>query len=170
MNSSFWKTSENLFALACLILSVLALLFIGSLVAAPKVLFGQSLTAITPSIFPSIILSMLAALSVFHLLLAARNHSDIDIDDGIVGWRRGAVFFGIMTIYGLILVPIGFILSSSLVLAVLGWFTGNRSVVQIIAISAIGPVLLYLGATRLLAVSLPELNFIEITISRLLGG
>ena len=37
------RTPESYFALACLVLSALALAFIGALVAEPKVLFGRSL-------------------------------------------------------------------------------------------------------------------------------
>lgn len=169
MTNSFWKKSENLFALGCLTLSVLAYLFLGSLIAQPKVLFGKSLTAITPSSFPSIVLGLLIFLCLVHLLLGARKQVTDDSEIGIAGWRRGGIFFGIMTVYGLLLVPLGFIISSTLAIAVLSWFTGNRSIVQIVLVALIAPVLLYLSATRLLAVSLPELNFIEIALSRLLG-
>jgi len=46
---------------------------------------------------------------------------------------------------------------------------GNRSPVQIALLSVLSPVLVYLAATRLLAVSLPELNANELLYSRLLG-
>jgi putative tricarboxylic transport membrane protein len=42
--------------------------------------------------------------------------------------------------------------------------------VQTAILSLTGPVLLYLAATRLLAVSLPELNVIELAYARMLGG
>ena len=170
MNSEFWKKSENAFVLVCLILSTLAFVFVNALIGKPKVLFGQSLTAITPSIFPSIVLALLAILCVFQLVLSLRKGPVSAAEIGIVGWKRGVVFFGIMTIYGLSLVPVGFVISSAVTLAVLSWFVGNRSIGQIILVSALAPLVLYLAATRLLAVSLPELNFIEIAISRLLGG
>lgn len=169
MTKSFWKKSESVFALTCLFFSMSAFMFIGSLVAKPKVLFGQSLTAITPSMFPSIVLGLLVVLCIVHLALRARNEDSMDEDEAVVGWGRGAVFFGIMTVYGLLMVPLGFITSSAVAVAVIGWYTGNRSVGQLIAVSAIGPLLLYLGATRLLAVSLPELNAVEIAIARILG-
>ena len=55
-------------------------------------------------------------------------------------------------------------------MAVIAWLVGNRSVVQIIFMSVVSPIALYLVATRLLAVSLPELDFIELFYSRMLGG
>lgn len=170
MKKSFWTTPETLFALVCFCLGALGYLFIGSLVAEPKVLFGRSLTAITPSMFPSIVLALLFIVCAVQLLLNFRNQSTSDAEGGLTGWRRGAVFFGIMTIYALLMVPLGFITSSAIAIAVLSWFIGNRSIVQITLLSVLSPFLLYLGATRLLAVSLPELNVIEIAISRLMGG
>ncbi|MEP5155377.1 tripartite tricarboxylate transporter TctB family protein [Planktotalea sp.] len=168
MNSSFIRKPENMFALVCLVFSTLGFVFMGALVAKPKVLFGQSLTAITPSIFPSIILGLLALLCLAHLIIAKRNFVPSN-EQGIIGIGRGAVFFSIMTVYGLVLVPLGFIISSSITIAVLSWYTGNRSKLQIALIAILAPIFLYLSATRLLAVYLPELDVIELAISRLLG-
>ena len=170
MNREFWKRSENAFVLVCLVLSAFSFVFVKTLVGKPKVLFGESLTAITPSIFPSIILALLVILCVFHLVLNVRKGPDGTDETKIVGLKRGAVFFGIMIVYGLCLVPVGFIISSGVTLAILSWFVGNRSIVQIVLVSSLAPVVLYLAATRLLAVSLPEQNFIEIAFARLLGG
>lgn len=170
MNKAFWKSAETLFVLACLVFSALAVAFLGALVAEPKVLFGRSLTAITPSLFPSIVL---VALLILSLILLASHFSAPPKNGaagGIVGWKRGAIFFGIMTAYALLMVPIGFYTSSALTLAVLSWFIGNRSIPQILLLALLAPLLLYLSATRLLAVSLPELNVIELGISRMLGG
>ena len=47
------------------------------------------------------------------------------------------------------------------------WLAGNRSVVQIVAVSIISPIALYLVATRGLAVSLPELSSIEFFYARI---
>jgi len=170
MNASFWKKPESVFTTVCLILSVLGCLFVHSLIGRPKVLFGESLTAITPSVFPSIVLALMAILCAGQLIFSFKNHQFDEAGEGIVGWRRGAVFFGIMTIYGLALVPLGFIISSGITIAALSWFVGNRVIWQIILVATTAPLLLYLAATRALAVSLPELNFIELAISRALGG
>lgn len=168
MKNSFWKKPETLFAVGGLCLGALGVLFLGTLIAEPKVLFGRSLTAITPSLFPSIVLTLLAILCAVQLLFSFRIASDLQGEDRIVGWRRGAVFFGVMTIYALIMGEIGFIISSALAIAVLSWYIGNRSILQIVLISILAPFLLYLAATRLLAVSLPELNAIQLGISQVL--
>jgi putative tricarboxylic transport membrane protein len=166
----FWTRPETLFSLAVLFLGALGFLFLGSLVAEPKVLFGRSLTAITPSLFPSIVLALLFLLSGLHVLSGVMARADDPNEGRLVGWRRGAVFFGVMTVYALLMEPIGFILSSALTIVVLSWFIGNRNVLQIALLAALAPVLLYIGATRLLAVSLPELVSVQLAIAKLFGG
>lgn len=166
MKTGFWQRPETLFALFCLCLGALGYVFLGSLVAPPKVLLGRSLTAIPPSLFPSIVLSLLFVLCAIQLVISFRAASASDEVDRIVGWRRGAVFFGIMTVYALVMVHLGFIISSALAIAALSLYIGNRSIVQIVLVAVIAPILLYLAATRLLAVSLPELNAIQLAIAQ----
>jgi len=170
MTREFWKKTENIFVSTCLVFSALGFVFINMLVGPPKMLFGKPLTTITPTSFPSIILGALTILCIADLYFSNRHKPDENEVIGLVGLQRGGVFFGIMAAYGLLMVPIGFTVSSTIALAVLSWFVGNRSFVQIVLVSALAPVLLYLAATRLLAVSLPELNAIELALSKLLGG
>ncbi|MEM5476311.1 tripartite tricarboxylate transporter TctB family protein [Pacificibacter sp. AS14] len=148
----------------------LSVVFIGQLVAAPKLLFGRSLTAISPSLFPIIALSCLAILSAAFFAWRMKNPEPADKEPMNFGsMKRGAMFFGLMTFYGLLMEPIGFWISSALSLALMSWLVGNRSILQIVALSFTGPALLYLAATRLLAVSLPELNSIELFYAQVLG-
>ena len=55
-------------------------------------------------------------------------------------------------------------------MAAISWIAGNRSILQICAVSIICPIGLYLVSTRGLAVSLPELSSIEFFYARLLDG
>ena len=150
--------------------SVLGLVFMSSMVAAPKLLFGRALTAIAPNLFPQIVLAAMAGLSAIVLIpmLRARDREPFA---GLTTreWQRGLVFFAIMTLYALTMQPFGFLISSALALTLISLHMGNRSVLQIVIVSILGPILLYLAATRLLAVSLPELNVLELAYSRLLG-
>lgn len=164
-------TPEIVVLTVLLVLSLLGLFFISSLVAPPKLLFGRSLSALAPSLFPSIIFTLLALLcAVILFLLNQQGGHEIQGGLTLAEWRRGAVFFGIMTLYALTMQPFGFLISSAIAIALLSWQMGNRSWVQTVLLSLAGPVLLYLAATRLLAVSLPELNVIELAYARLLGG
>lgn len=154
-----------------LLLSTLGLIFIGALVAPPKVLFGRSLTAIPPSLFPALVLGGLAVLSAILLIHRMRQPEGIRIPrtHRSSGQRRAIWLFAIMTVYALTMGPVGFLISSALSMAVIAYLIGNRSLIQIGLVSALSPVVLYLVATRLLAVSLPELSAIEFAYARLLG-
>ena len=86
-------------------------------------------------------------------------------EDGAVG--RVVMLFAVMLFYALSMSPLGFFLSSALSMVAVAWLAGNRSIVQIVAVSIISPVALYLVATRGLAVSLPELSAIEFFYARI---
>ena len=164
-------TPEIAVLTALLVLSLLGLVFMNALVAQPKLLFGRSLSALAPSLFPTIIFVALAALCTLLLVLLNRQGGhDSAPETGVGDWRRGVVFFGIMTLYALTMQPFGFLISSAISTTLLSWQMGNRSVIQTALLAVGGPILLYLAATRLLAVSLPELSVIEFAYARLLGG
>lgn len=165
------KSPALMFAIVLLVFAGLALVFIGYLVAEPKLLFGRSLTAIPPNLFPAIILGLLVLLCVLQISMQLKGVPFASGPAlGKAGWYRGIYFFAILTGYALLMVPLGFHISSIIAIALLSVQMGNRSIFQVALLSIGGPVLLYLGATRLLAVSLPELNIIELAYANLLGG
>ncbi|SOH94918.1 putative tricarboxylic transport membrane protein [Monaibacterium marinum] len=171
MNSTrFSFTAETYSLIVILVAAVLSLIFLGSLVATPRALFGQSLSAIAPSLFPGIVLTILSALCIATLILFKADPTE-QVEERLTGqqWQRAFVFFGIMILYGLTMVPLGFLISTAIATTLISLQMGSRSVLQIGGISLVGPVLLYLAATRLLAVSLPELNAIEVAYSSLLN-
>ncbi len=155
-----------LFVLACV-----SLLTLNYLVAPPKVLFGRSLTAIPPWLFPAIVISMLAILCAIWLAILARHKNETASEPGLSeGVFRAVALFAIMTFYALAMSPLGFLISTVISLSAISWLVGNRSILQIAVLSIVSPIALYLVATRLLAVSLPELSPIEFAYSRILGG
>ena len=163
-------TPEVVMTTILLILSVLGLVFMGYLVAPPKLLMGRALTAILPGLFPSLVFSAIAVFSALFLFsLRGAPGQEQGETPAPSEWQRGIVFFGIMILYALTMVPIGFLFSSAIAIALLSIQMGNRSPVQTLLLSLLSPMLIYLAATRLLAVSLPELNTIELFYSRLLG-
>ncbi|QPM90475.1 tripartite tricarboxylate transporter TctB family protein [Pseudooceanicola algae] len=157
-----FRSPETLTMAALLIASVLSILFLGALVAEPKALFGRSLSAIAPSLFPTIVLTALAVLSALALYANLRGIApEEDAPMTRDQWIRAATLFGIMLLYAMILTPFGFLISTIIAVALISMLMGATSVTQITLVSVIGPVLLYLAATRLLAVSLPELDQVE---------
>jgi len=165
------RISPDMVIVAILLLAAaLSALGLGSLVAQPKTLFGRSMTAISPTLFPSIVLWFLVILCVLFLIQRIGNATAAAADDySLRGWRAGLVFFALLTFYALTMVPLGFLVSTALTLAALSILVGNRSLIQIVILSLAAPVLLYLAATRLLAVSLPELDMLEFFYARLLS-
>lgn len=161
-------TTETAALIVLLLAAVLSLIFLNALVATPKALFGQSLSAITPKLFPTIVLVILALLCAATLVFFKAEESDEIVEKlTTTQWGRAAVFFGIMILYALTMVPFGFLISTVIATTLISLQMGSRSLIQIPAVAIGGPVLLYLAATRLLAVSLPELNAIELFYARL---
>ncbi|MEM9030609.1 MAG: tripartite tricarboxylate transporter TctB family protein [Pseudomonadota bacterium] len=162
---------EVLVAGTLLILSCLSILFMSHLVAAPKVLFGRSLTAIAPTLFPYMILSSLAVLNAIFVLRCILRPEKIWLEGSGESndWKRGVLLFCVMLFYALTMTVFGFFTSSALSLAMISMLVGNRSPVGIIPTAVVPPILLYLVATRVLAVSLPELSEIEFFIAGVLG-
>ncbi len=156
------RSPETLTLAALLIASALSLLCLGSLVAEPKALFGRSLSAIPPSLFPMLVLTALALLSAIALVLQLRGMvPDEGAPLSVPDSPRATALFGIMLLYALILTQIGFLISTIVAVSLISLLMGARSIPQIAAVAILGPVLLYLAATRLLAVSLPELDVVE---------
>lgn len=156
------SSPEVLTTVALLIGSVLSIIFMNSLVAAPRALFGRSLSAIEPSLFPTISLVIMAVLCTLALILIYTG-TVAEQDAGMTGteWGRAVLLFGIMILYALTMLPLGFLISTAIAVILISLQMGARSVIQIGLLATVGPVVLYLAATRLLAVSLPELVVID---------
>jgi len=177
--SHFRLSPEKAIPLVLLAMSILALVFMGQLVAAPKVLMGRSLTAIEPSLFPKLMIASLAVLSALVLLMSfiekkttAEITAEASAEEGPTDWngiRRAVLLFAFMLFFALTMKPFGFLISASISMLAISVLVGNRSVLQISLLVTLAPAMLYLAATRILAVSLPELNFIELFYAQTLG-
>lgn len=160
-------TAEAWLAAGLALLGILGLIFMPQLVAAPKLLFGRSLTAIPPSLFPKLVLgamAILASMLLYSLRGSLLAEESKTFEEGAL--RRVVALFAVMIFYALTMAPLGFFISSALSMAAIAWLAGNRSIPQIIAVSVICPIGLYIVSTRGLAVSLPELSSIEFAYAR----
>lgn len=155
-------TSEAWLIGGLALMAILGLAFMSQLVGRPKMLFGQSLASIPPSLFPTMVLLAMAALAVGFIYL---NRNELLSDESTVfdegALQRVVLLFGVMFFYALTMAVLGFFISTALSMMGVAWLAGNRNKVQIVLVALISPVLLYLLATRGLAVSLPELSVIE---------
>jgi len=171
--------NELLFALASGLAAVAALVALPALVAKPKMLFGRSLSAMEPSLFPKITLILIVVMACLLVPLAIRGmlrtRESIGNETHSLPLTekpafKVTVFFIVLVAYGLLLKPAGFLISSFLVISTLSLLLGNRNWIQIFLFASICPVALYLLATRGMLVSLPELNSIELFYANIINS
>lgn len=165
----FEPTPENLTLLGLLIASTLSLACLSVMISTPKALFGGSLSAISPSLFPSIVLVLLAAMCIGTLALnrmAPPGSRRRRVEPQRMAARHRAVrdHDALCADHGQLRLPDLLCHRHRSDRAA----DGRARPLQIACVALVAPVLLYLGATRLLAVSLPELSVIEFAYARLL--
>ena len=123
----------------------------------PVLIFGQSLNALDPTLFPRVVAAGFVLLGLWYLAigfgLQERNgFRDVDRQ----GYRNVGVSVGAFALYAVAMEPLGFVLSSTLLIFGLSVFYGARSPVLVALVGISVPALIYLVFTRLLQVFLPE--------------
>ena len=123
----------------------------------PVIVFGQSLNALDPTLFPRIVAVGVFGLGIWLFFksfsLTERNgFRELDRE----AYVNVAVSVVAFTLYALLMEPLGFILSSILLVGGLSFFYGIRNLVLIGAVSIVVPVAIYFVFTRALQVFLPE--------------
>jgi putative tricarboxylic transport membrane protein len=148
---------NTVLAAGCVLFSIFLFLVIPSEVERPPVLFGTASAALDPAFFPRLVATCFLMVGLCYLYASFR----LNDTNGFRGLKRSNyVSIGFTTVmfivYASILQPLGFILSSALVVAVLSIFYGARHWTMI-ALVAIGvPAVVYVIFRRILTVALPE--------------
>ena len=162
-NNVFLKDKVNFNTVtACLffIFAIILLVIIPDQITKPKLLMGRSLMGLKPTLFPYIAATLLLLLSIWYFAISfglKETNLFRELDrSGIISVTISLVVF---LSYALLMVPLGFILSSILVMFILSVFFGNKNIALGLAVSIILPVTVYFTFTRLLSVSLPEFPF-----------
>ncbi len=142
---------------ACILFSIFLFLIIPSEVERPPVLFGTASAGLDPAFFPELVATCFMVVGLLYLR-ASFSLNDVN---GFRGLKRhnysGVAFTTVMfVVYASILVPLGFILSSALVVAVLSTFYGARHWPMIVLVAIGVPALVYVVFRRILSVALPE--------------
>lgn len=124
----------------------------------PPRLFGQSTSALSPKLFPSIVAGLFvligAWLAIAGFGLRERNGLRLLSREAVTNI---AVSLALMLVYALALEPLGFILSSALIALALALYYGARNPFAIALVTIGVPVAIYAVFTRLLHVFLPEM-------------
>ena len=155
------------FTAVVLVLAVLALLFGGWLIAEPPIPLGSDILAMSPRVFPTLILAGTVLVTATFLVTKGRNGTLFvagSTDESVQ--HRGTVYrqvlFVLITVScALLLTTLGFLTTMFLLMASTAVLVGNRSVVQILTLSLVLPLSFYVVVTHVLRTALPEIDLIQ---------
>jgi len=155
------------FTAVVLLVAVLALLFGGVLIAEPPIPLGPEILAMSPRVFPTLILagtvlvasSFLVMKGMRGTLLAPRTTGDSTSNSTAL--YRQALFVVITVTCALLLTTLGFLTTMFLLMVSTSILVGNRSPFQILSISLILPLGFYIAVTHVLRTELPEADVVQ---------
>jgi putative tricarboxylic transport membrane protein len=148
---------NTILASACVAFSIFLFLVIPSEVERPPVLLGQSQRGLDPALFPQLVATCFLGIGLWYLWVSFRLN-DENRFRGLTRQNYASTGFTtvMFVVYAAILQPLGFVLSSALVVAVLSFFYGARNWLSIAGVAIGVPAIVYVVFRRLLSVSLPE--------------
>jgi len=159
-NPHSWKEKINfntVVAIVLIVFSITAFILIPHQIEKPKLFMGRSLSTLTPSLFPRISIIALFILSVFYLFHSTHlNEKNRFKELGVGSFTRVIVTMVVFIGYALLFEPLGFVLSSALMVAILTFYYGNRNILVTLLVVVGAPLAIYFIFTHTLQVSLPE--------------
>ncbi len=148
---------NTVLAAACVLFSTFLFAVIPSEVERPPVLFGVPSAGLDPAFFPNVVATCFLLVGLWYVYTSFKL-KDVNGFRGLNRHNYTSIAFTtvMFVIYAAILVPLGFVLSSALVVAVLAIFYGARNWLAIVLVALGVPAVVYVVFRRLLTVSLPE--------------
>ena len=173
---AFARQADVRFTAVVLVLSVLALLFSGSLIVDPPIPLERDLMAMSPRVFPYLIL--LGTVFVAAIFLGIRIR-EADPGRGIpegpgdraatrAASLRQAAFLVITVACALLLNTLGFLITMFMLMASTSVLVGNRNPVQVLGISIVIPLAFYIAVTHVMRTALPEIDLVQRAMAPLL--
>ncbi len=148
---------NTIVAVCLIIFSIVAFLMIPYQIEKPKLFMGRSLTNMTPSLFPRLSIVGLFILSIWYLTHSFHlKEKNLFKELGKQSFVRILVTYAVFALYAVLLEPLGFIVSSALMVSFLMFYYGNRNLIIFFVVLIGAPLSIYYIFTRLLQVSLPE--------------
>ena len=155
-----WKDriNFNTVAAVCLIIfSIVAFILIPYQIEKPQLFMGRSLSNLSPSLFPRVSIIALFIFSVGYFIISFRlKEKNLFKELNRNSYARVLVTYIVFALYAVSLEPLGFILSSALMVSFLMFYYGNRNLIIFFSVLIGAPLAIYYIFTRLLQVSLPE--------------
>jgi len=141
-------------------LGAFILFVIPSQIEKPLIIFGQSLNALNPTMFPSLVALGFLGLGAWSFY----ESFSIDETNGLANLDREAIInvgvsIAALFAYALLMVPLGFIPSSAILVGGLSYFYGTRNIMLVLFVSITVPSSVYFIFTKGLKVFLPEISW-----------
>ena len=170
------RQADVRFTAVVLVLSVLALLFSGSLIDEPPIPLDRDMMAMSPRVFPYLILLgtvVVAAIFLGFRIREADPGRDIPAGPGDRAATRGAnlrqaAFLVITVACALLLNTLGFLITMFMLMVSTSVLVGNRNPVQVLGISIVIPLAFYIAVTHVMRTALPEIDLVQRALAPLL--
>ena len=170
------RQADVRFTAAALVLSVLALLFSGRLIVDAPIPLDRDLLAMSPRVFPYLILLGTVVVAATFLGLRIRDAgsgsdavvSTTDAASSRAATMRQLAFLVISVACALLLDTLGFIITMFILMAGTSILVGNRKPLQILGISLAIPLGFYIAVTHVMRTALPEIDLVQRALAPLL--
>ena len=170
------RQADVRFAAVALVLSVLALLFSGRLIVDAPIPLDRDLLAMSPRVFPYLILLgtvVVAAIFLGFRIRDTGSESAVAVGTADVAASRATtvrqlVFLIISVACALLLNTLGFIITMFILMASTSVLVGNRKPLQILGISLAIPLGFYIAVTHVMRTALPEIDLVQRALAPLL--
>ena len=167
------RQADVRFTAVVLAVSVLALAFSDWLIVDPPIPLDRDLLAMSPRVFPFIILLGTVGVAACFVLMRAGEGAPPQAEsaDAVaprVGLARQGAFLVIAVTCALVLNTLGFLITMFILMASTSVLVGNRNPVQILGISIAIPLGFYIAVTHVLRTALPEIDAVQRALAPLL--
>ena len=158
------RQADARFTAVVLVLSVLALLFSGRLIVDAPIPLDRDVLAMSPRVFPYLILLSTVAVSAIFLGIRTRA-TDPGSPAASVASRtamlRQVAFLVISVACALVLNTLGFLITMFILMVSTSILVGNRNPIQILGISILIPLAFYIAVTHVMRTALPEIDLVQ---------
>ena len=170
--SALARQADARFTAVVLVFSLLALLFSGRLIVDAPIPLDRDVLAMSPRVFPYLILLSTVAVSAIFLGIRTRATGPGSASAGpaaTVASRtamlRQVAFLVISVACALVLNTLGFLITMFILMVSTSILVGNRNPFQILGISILIPLAFYIAVTHVMRTALPEIDLVQRALS-----
>lgn len=169
------RQADACFSAVVLVVAAFALAFSGWLIVDAPIPLERDLLAMSPRVFPYLILLSTVAVAAIFLGLRVREAAADSVAAGTAGTTiyrnamlRQLVFLVISVTCALVLSTLGFMITMFVLMASTSILVGNRNPFQILGISILIPLGFYIAVTHVMRTALPEIDLVQRALAPLL--